>query len=473
MSDDIDYIHQKKNVVYIFSLGAGSEKKDKSSYDYQNNVINEIIDYKTEKKFLGMPMRDFLNVRDDIKKIRAEKPITEKYRLKKLFELLLLYLLNTSLNIVLIGFSHGCVIIHGAILKLKMKMKIQKSSYIDRITIMAVNSPNLIPPKIIDTDKTNKVFNIYNIKDNILSLGKFFRITKSDYLPDLSYSHIKTLKFSEGITNYIEAGDISFEYSFDKNKRIIYINIDNIIKLYTSSHLIKQLYRHSLNVNLIVLFKSINNRFHIYPFLNDFNGGDNHFFMEFDRDFYLYTLNQLSKEKLIEKIIKSVNDIDDIHELLKSMNKKEICHLYSSILYTSYNTSDIPFLADAFIRNNLNFLTFQELYDLYFNITNDEILDISNLSSLLLNDLLNDLLNYLKKYDKTFNFTLLDTHLKTLFNVLNKRLDYILRQLLDNGRIIFTKNSLSLVDEEILFSIYIKVKNHDLNGQIYQRQNSA
>jgi hypothetical protein len=125
-------------------------------------------------------------------------------------------------------------------------------------------------------------------------------------------------------------------------------------------------------------------------------------------------------------------------------------------------------LPDAFIRNNLNFLTFQELYDLYLNINKNKGLNISNLSLLL-----NKLLDYLKKYDKTFNFTLLDTHLKTLFNVLNKRLDYILRQLLDNGRIIFTENSLNLVDTEILFSIYIKVKKHNLEGQIYQRQNSA
>ena len=32
---------------------------------------------------------------------------------------------------------------------------------------------------------------------------------------------------------------------------------------------------------------------------------------------------------------------------------------------------------------------------------------------------------------------------------------------------------LEKLDKEILFSIYLKVKNHDLNGQIYQRQNSA
>lgn len=361
MGDNIDYIHKHENVVYIFSLGAGSKYKEFSDYEFKKNNIVEIIDYKTVNNFLGIPIRDFLDVRDDIKKIRAEKPITEKYRLKKLFELLLLYLLNTKLDIVLIGFSHGCVIIHGAILKLKMK--IQKSSYIDRITIMAVNSPNLIPPEIIDTDRTNKVFNIYNIKDNILSLGNFFRITKNDYLPDLSHSHIKTLNFTKG--KFVGFSDkVIFEYFFDKYKRIIYINIENIFNyLKISKLLLRQLLRHSAYLNLIVLFKTLNSIYYSPLFLINFNMRlqnlflfDN--FIEFDR--YLYLENNVPKDTQIT-IIQNTN----YNDLLELLDEREFSHLYLYFFPLEEIDIDvfeiIDLLPDDFIVNKLNLLTFNEL----------------------------------------------------------------------------------------------------------------
>ena len=221
MNDEIDYIRQYEDVVYIFNLGAGSNSKDYSDYEVENNNISEIIDYKSGKKIFGIPVVDFLDVKRNIKEMKEKGNIdTTKYRLNRLLELLEFYLLNTILDIVLIGFSHGCVIIHAVILKIIMKY-VGFKYFQDRITICSVVSPNIIPPDILSIRNKNKVFNVYNIKDKILLLGNVFKITKKDYIPDLSYSHIKTLNFNQGIWQSSK-GDIPFEYSFDKEKRIIY-----------------------------------------------------------------------------------------------------------------------------------------------------------------------------------------------------------------------------------------------------------
>jgi hypothetical protein len=487
MNDDIDYIHQGNDVVYIFSIGAGSGSKEFSEYEFERNNIFEMIDYKSGENFLGIPIRDFLDVKDDIKKIRAEIPITEKYRLKKLFELLEFYLLNTSLNIVLIGFSHGCVIIHAAILKLKMRTDIQTSSYIDRITIMAVNSPNLIPPEIIHKQATNKVFNIYNIKDFMLSLGKFFKITKNDYLPDLSYSHIKTLKFSEGIWK-ANHSDVIFEYSFVEEKRIIYINIENTFKYLKISNLIlKQKLRHSGILNLIVLFKTLfygTIKYYLPVFLLNYdhklskNTLLHSYFIEFDRYLYLYLQNKVPKDTQIG-IIRNTN----YNNLLELLDIKDLSHLYPLISprmsYTVFlDYLDVMFSND-FIINNLHLLTLNELQLLL--LTGEERKNISMI----------DRYDFLKKLRNKKEIIKFKSNIRTIpkdykyqtYNLLSSL--YYINMLFNYKRSQYDKldfmkrttkekfyECLDKLDDEILFSIYIKVKNNQV-GEIFQRQNSA
>ena len=76
-------------------------------------------------------------------------------------------ILNTNLNIIIIGNSHGSLIIHGAILKLKMIIndKLQNELNSDRITIITNGSPYYLPKILL---KNNNIYNIYNIDDYIL-----------------------------------------------------------------------------------------------------------------------------------------------------------------------------------------------------------------------------------------------------------------------------------------------------------------
>lgn len=483
MSENIDYIHQHTNIVYIFSLGAGSKNNDFSDYEFHVNNISEIISYKGGKKILGIPVFDFLDVKKNIKeieKIKLEghgKIDFNKYRLSRLLELLEFYLLNTYLNIVLIGFSHGSVLIQAVILKIKMKGIISREVLKERITIFSVGSPNIIPPDIISKDKTNKIFNIYNIYDNILSLGRIFKITKKDYIPDLSKSHIRTLNFSEGFWKSND-NNVMFKYSFDKEKRIIYINIENIFKyLKISNLLFKQSLRHTVYLNLIVLFKTIeDNSFYSPLFLINFNMRLNfkpsfeYYFIEYDRYFYLYLLNHVPKDTQIT-VIQRIN----YDKLLELLNIKELSHLYS-LLSPEMSMSKITLFRDEFIMDNLHLLTFNEL-QLSLLKTPEEKKSISMKNR---HDLLKELGN--KENIKKFKLAIRSERDTQTINLLMSLYYLYLLSTNQSGsydKLGFLKQttherfnqSLSQLDEEILHSIYIKVNNHNQEGEIFERQN--
>lgn len=488
MSEDIDYIYHSQNVVYIFSLGAGSKNNDFSDYEFHKNNIIEIINYKSGKKILGIPIQDLLDVKRNIKQIEKIKLNgygeidLNKYRLSRLLELLEFYLLNTILNIVLIGFSHGSVLIQAVIIKIKMKGIISKTALKERITIISIGSPNIIPPNIISISTTNKVFNIYNIYDNILFLGNIFKITKKDYIPDLSKSHIKTLNFNNGIWKTYDSTRVEFKYSFDKDKRIIYIDIENIFKfLKISNLLLKQGLRHSSSLNLIVLFNFIydNDNIFMFPsFISNFNKRINFEpcligFIEFDRYFYLYFKNKVLKDIQIIYIQKT-----NYNKLLELLDIKELSHLYpllSPKMYIKLILNKLSLFSDKFIMDKLHLLTFDELQLLLLK-TPEEKKPISMKNR-------DDFLQELKNKEKIKEFKSANrSDYETQQLLISLYYIYLLSTFRSYDKLNFIKQTtqenfnqiLSQLDEEVLHSIYIKAKNiTDFSQEIFLRQHSA
>ena len=200
-------------------------------------------------------------------------------------------------------------------------------------------------------------------------------------------------------------------------------------------------------------------------------------FIEFDR--YLYLENNVPKDTQIT-IIQNTN----YNDLLELLDEREFSHLYLYFFPLEEIDIDvfeiIDLLPDDFIVNKLNLLTFNELKLLLrgeAKIYNISIENRHKLLSIFKKEGKINLIKIAMRIDLKKNKSYAET-VRNIFIVLyfmyNMEIKGVLNMLIlnDDNKKKFNEY-LEKLDKEILFSIYLKVKNHDLNGQIYQRQNSA
>jgi hypothetical protein len=149
--------------------------------------------------------------------------------------LIIFYLLHTNFNVIIIGNSHGALIIHGAIIKLKtiMNENLQKELKSNRIYIITNGSPRYLPKKLLANEQ---IYNIYNIEDK--TLNHF--VTRK-----LSYFDFPNFEDTDGYTNI-------FSEKGGNRRKILFLNKENYIYIKLENFKIKSL--HTSGLNLYILF---------------------------------------------------------------------------------------------------------------------------------------------------------------------------------------------------------------------------
>ena len=291
----------KRNAVYLLINGAGSNNKDVSKYEIINNNIVEVINYNSS---IFNCINDINQCNKDATKINEGEKLDENKRFSRMYNLIKFYLLYTNLEIIIIGFSHGSLIIHGAINKLKMNLNenLQTELNSNRIYIITNGSPRYLPKELLEK---KQIYNIYNIEDQILN-NFIARRNKNYKFPNFKFN-INDFKeicnFDKKTINYLD------------NEEYIYVNLINFQKgLFLN---------HTSGNNIRILFNC-----YFFPIvLKDF------FFIikiknqnikVFDRKLFLIgniLLNNFNKENIISEI-----DIDK--ENLKLLDDKDLFQLY-------------------------------------------------------------------------------------------------------------------------------------------------
>jgi hypothetical protein len=195
----------------------------------------------------------------------------------------------TDKKIVVIGVSHGSLIVHSAILKIKAiytPIDDLINFFKNRIIVLTLGSPKYLPKTLLSNtqqinDEMNmiygNVYNFYNIKDNIYSiLSKI----KSLGINSLSYLNFPELsrEFNDN-SNYISIedldkrfNDITHElypkYKFDTINHIFFVKNTENLK-YTkenspNNNLIRIL---SKELSSIIFYHSV--LFHFFPIFED------------------------------------------------------------------------------------------------------------------------------------------------------------------------------------------------------------
>lgn len=121
--------------------------------------------------------------RVDTKRLHSNKQFSEEprkiNRLTNLTNAIKISIMNNIYKqVVVIGSSHGALLVHGAILKLKMDLSIDENLHLGKLTIITLSSPRFIPKGLL---KNEKVFNFYNTQDKLIHIYRKCRFLV-DYL---------------------------------------------------------------------------------------------------------------------------------------------------------------------------------------------------------------------------------------------------------------------------------------------------
>ena len=388
--------------VYINIHGIGNKDKNSSEFDitYNQNQILEVIGYNSEDK-----MSDFLKLRKDAIKLKEGKELTENSRLISMCNLIIFYLLHTNLNVIIIGHSHGALIIHGAILKLQMILNddLKKALNSNRIYIITNGSPRYLPKKLLEKEQ---IYNVYNVEDRILNNFITRRI------PFFQLPKFTTTKV------FISKCDV------DINKKIYYSEEDDYIYVKFFNFYPNEQNNHIYGLNLYIIFGC-----KIPDVLNHILTTDHkHSNIEdFDRILYkigdFFIKDSTSKDNIIYYL--DEYNIRDINSFLNLLSDKDIFQLYFSFLPDIPKTSmtrksnkvaPAPdgiikenIKVDKKIKDNLNLLSINQLSLLcgnsghinyiktareFIRIYNQFIKNIKSLREINYNDLLEYLRNY-------------------------------------------------------------------------------
>lgn len=312
-----------KNSVCIFIFGIG-DKLDKSpKYNDTDENIIEIIEYGTE----GV-IKDVITLFKDFYKLKNDKLLIEKPRLTKLVELLKFYLLYTDLNIIIFGVSHGSLIIHGAILKLKM-IDIDNKFNFNRIKIRTLGSPRYFPKELLEN---NDIYHLYNINDFIYKFKRLYGF-KFPIFPLIT--------------------DSKFELTKKFNKIEIYtLRNDNFIFIRFFDPELNIFKYHSNLINLTILFDDnmpeiIKCFYYVNPQIYNF-----------DRKLFAINLRKISNEEIMKQLTE-LTELKELKELkFDDYDNKIIFQLHYLYFKNIYNGIIIN-LNNC--KDNLNLLSLNQI----------------------------------------------------------------------------------------------------------------
>ena len=342
----------KTGAVYIIINGSGTNHKNKSEYDPETYQILEVINYNSN---LSRVFGDIRQTMKDAKKINNNEELTENSRLKRMCELIKFYLLYTPLNVIIIGNSHGALIIHGAILKLKMNLNdnLNKELNSKRIYIITNGSPRYLPKELLEKQQ---IYNVYNVEDTLLN--NKLRITSIYFnfpnLKDINHDEL-TLKC-----------DLDSKSTNPEKHRIIKYKIDE-----------KYIYVKNLNITITIIFENHTSIYNISFLFNCERYLENILFKnifgiktnikEFDRKLYLiglkYNTSFLSINQLLDKKNIELLSDKDIFQLYYSFNPKkdkQNFNFFRRLLKKKIDIEPKTIKVDN-IKDKLNFLSIKQL----------------------------------------------------------------------------------------------------------------
>jgi hypothetical protein len=280
-----------EDMVFIYIGGVSSSDPDFTKEYKFNNGEKEIsyafesVSYYSSKR-PDYVIDDILTGRDDARHLSHEKQIkldTERKakRLNNLVSIISFYMRYTKRKIVVIGVSHGSLIVHSAIIKIKgIYRPIEQlfNIFDERIIVLTLGSPKYLPISLLsyktrdDNISFGNVYNFYNTKDGIYSVLNSIRKLG---LNSLSYLNFPQLENEFDITSqgYINM-DISLclqqqadipKYKYDYHKHLFFVKNTENLKYFKQNStrdidIIQKLCNDTLN---IVFFHSI--LFHFFP----------------------------------------------------------------------------------------------------------------------------------------------------------------------------------------------------------------
>jgi hypothetical protein len=286
-------ICSNNNIVFIYIGGVSSSDQDFTK-KYTNRIkeyIFESVSYNSSKS-PDYVIDDILTGRMDAMRLRDNIPLDadsgrKAIRLNKLISIISFYMRYTNKKIVVIGVSHGSLIVHSAILKIKAIYKPVDdlmNIFTNRIIVLTLGSPKYLPKTLLKNEISDdmkmlygNVYNFYNVRDTIYSV---LNTIKRAGINTLSYLTFPTLTDEINTDNsYISIsnrekillGLIPREYpkyKFDNEKHIFFVknteNLKYIKETHPNDYLIKNL---SENILSIIFYHSV--LFHFFPIFID------------------------------------------------------------------------------------------------------------------------------------------------------------------------------------------------------------
>jgi len=354
-----------KNIVYITIMGFGNKTKSYSKYNIKEENIIELVEYGSEGS-----RKNVKALFSDIKQLKLNEELIEKPRLTNLYELLKFYLEHTTLNIIVFGFSHSCLIVHGAILKLKMIIDNENlNERLQNITIVTIGSPRYLPKELL---RGKRIYNVYNIQDFLKDIRWFFK----------SYFKLPT---------FPKINDDRFKLKMHLNEKanIHYLQDENFIFVkFVGFKNSNYLYYHGSLNNIFIFFN--------FPFpqvINYFLYDSAINVINFDRELFAFG----------EKI-EDINEITDL-DLLKD---KQIFPLYYLNIKKNFDVRNFNIC-----KSKIYLLTHKQIEkianinnNIYYHVSSTQYyLDIIKLANMDLNEIeieneYINLLKYLCNFDR-------------------------------------------------------------------------
>jgi len=276
-------------MVFIYIGGVSSSDPDFTK-EYKNEGISyvfESVSYNSSKR-PDYVIDDLLTGRKDSQalaqeRVREQDSERKAVRLNNLVRIISFYMRFTDRKIVVIGVSHGSLIVHSAILKIKALYRPIENLFdifTNRIIVLTLGSPKYLPISLlshITRDEINfgNVYNFYNTKDAIYSLLNEIRKIG---LNSLSYLKFPELKSDQDIDYTYIPKELSIDphntsntpkYKYDITKHLIFVKNTEYLKYfnrYSSNEttIIKKLCDTTPS---IIFFHSI--LFHFFPIFQE------------------------------------------------------------------------------------------------------------------------------------------------------------------------------------------------------------
>ena len=232
-SDYATFKYDKLSVAYVYIGGVGSGYLHHINKICAGNQFFEYVPYGTQ----GIP-KDVIQARRDLKSIAKSPSISTitasaRERLTFLVDAIKKYLTNPTIKyVVTIGVSHGSILLHAAVLKLKMNLNLEKS-HLDKLCVYTQGSPRylpleLLPPLPTPTDQKPfaRVMNFYHVNDQLI------RTLKTLHIPNIIAPDLRKIKkIYEFLKFEVTNCDNDNKPVYYYNKTQGYVVVDNVENL--------------------------------------------------------------------------------------------------------------------------------------------------------------------------------------------------------------------------------------------------